>query len=346
MSFFLSWLGLRPKAQITQPPAYLCTQSQESITIIEKEDVTAWQKMDAQKEAAIGIANTVVATHTELCKLTSYAPGETINRLLGNLVSVCSQIHETDVVQEVLDNADLQAMLPSLRIICALAESELESHWNAQILAGSNEPEHVFSRLKSFPYYENYEDLTRMELFAILSATKTAPQKFAFLGSGPLPLTSLCLLDLLNSSSRDSVKYMANMPENAKPTVLNIDIDASALDSSRNLSAALGPRGEGMEFKCVAAGSEDQSLVEYDVVYVAALVGQSQEQKEEILLKVASRMRKGALVVIRSAWGLRTCLYAQVDITTERILGVLEPCVVMDPYTGVVNSVIVAKVRA
>ncbi|KAK0720949.1 Nicotianamine synthase [Lasiosphaeris hirsuta] len=341
MSFLFSWMGLRPKAPTTQPPACPRTQSQESITIIEKDDIVAWQKMDAKKEAAISIANTVVATHTELCKLTSYAPGETINSLLGNLVSVCSQIHGT----EVLDNADLQAVLPSLRNICAHAEAALEFHWNGQILKGNN-PDDVFSRLRSFPYYENYEDLTRIEFLAILSATKTTPKKFAFLGSGPLPLTSLCLLDLLNSSSQDSVKCMVNLAENAKPTVLNIDIDASAINSSRALSTALGPRGEGMEFKCVDAGSEDQSLADYDVVYVAALVGQSQAQKEEILLKAAGRMRKGAVVVIRSAWGLRTCLYAQVDITTERILDVLEPCVVMDPYTGVVNSVIVAKVRA
>lgn len=100
-----------------------------------------------------------------------------------------------------------------------------------------------------------------------------------------------------------------------------------------------------MEFLCGEAGSSSISLADSDVVYVAALVGLSQEDKEEIFLNVVRTMRPGALLVIRSAWGLRTCLYPEVSVNTDRLLEVLEPCAVVHPYTDVVNSVVVARVR-
>ena len=100
-----------------------------------------------------------------------------------------------------------------------------------------------------------------------------------------------------------------------------------------------------MEFLCGEAGSPSISLEDSDVVYVAALVGMSQKDKEEIFLKVVRTMRPGALLVVRSAWGLRTCLYPEVNVTTERLLGVLECCAVVHPFTDVVNSVVVARVR-
>jgi hypothetical protein len=126
---------------------------------------------------------------------------------------------------------------------------------------------------------------------------------------------------------------------------LNVDYDLAAIQISTALSQALGPRGEGMLFQHGEAGSAANHLSDADVVYMAALVGVSQTEKEDILIKVASQMRSGALLVIRSSWGLRKCLYAEVDISTERLAAQLEPCVVLHPYSKVVNSVIVAKVR-
>lgn len=98
-----------------------------------------------------------------------------------------------------------------------------------------------------------------------------------------------------------------------------------------------------MHFICDSAGSDAQDLSTFDVVYMAALVGRSQEVKEEIICKVARQMRQGALMVIRSARGMRVCLYPEVDVTTERMLEFLEPCVEAHPWGQVVNSVIVAR---
>lgn len=100
-----------------------------------------------------------------------------------------------------------------------------------------------------------------------------------------------------------------------------------------------------MEFLCAQAGSPEVDLREYDVVYLAALVGMSQEQKEEITLRVASTMRPGSLLVVRSAAGIRKCLYLEFNIATDRLLEKLEPCLTLHPHNEVVNSVIVARVR-
>jgi nicotianamine synthase len=156
----------------------------------------------------------------------------------------------------------------------------------------------VQSRLRGFPYYENYIDLTRIELAAIHAVIPKLPHQIAFIGSGPLPLSSLCLYQSINSG--DTV---------LKSRVLNIDHNEEAITLSASLCEKLGAEGEGMEFVCALAGAPTQSLEKFDVVYLAALVGATQEEKEELLVAVVAQMRDGALLVVRSANGLRTLLY-------------------------------------
>ncbi|KAK3370391.1 Nicotianamine synthase [Podospora didyma] len=340
----LSWLGLGP-ISAKDDTRCLCP-SQESIAIIEKAEAAVNQLEDIKTQKVHSLAQIIITTHSQLLTLSHHRPDKVINDLLGNLVAVCSEIHDQDTVRQVLSYAGVQAVLPPLRKICADAESCLESHWTAHMVKGAG-PDEVQERLKSFPYYENYEELARLELCAILSVTKHAPKRIAFIGSGPLPLTSLCLLDALNNGSLGSRPSHTHAHElNQEATViLNIDCDEAAISASLQLCLALGAPGQGMEFICTDAESPAQDLTEFDVVYMAALVGMSQTDKEDIMINIASRMRPGALMVVRSSWGLRTCLYPEVDLTTPSLLERLKPCIVVHPYGQVVNSVIVAKIR-
>ncbi|KAH6627213.1 Nicotianamine synthase [Chaetomium sp. MPI-SDFR-AT-0129] len=350
MSLLTSWLRLGSPWSKREPCPCV---SHDSLAMVEKADVLREQRLDSRTEKAKALAKTIVHTHSELLKLPHLRPAPAINQLLGNLVSVCSEIHDREFVDKVLSNPDVQAVLPSLRQICARAESCLELHWAEHILSSEGSPDEVLERLKTFPYYENYEELTRLEYCAILSATKTAPQRVAFIGSGPLPLTSLCLLQHLKQNPTNAL--LANPPPSSSdaklshkdPVILNVDYDASAIAASLTLSLALGEPGRGMEFICAdAAAPSERDLAEFDVVYMAALVGVTQTEKESIILRVVDRMRAGALLVVRSSWGLRTCLYPEVDLATEALLEKLECCVVVHPYGQVVNSVIVARVKA
>ncbi|KAJ4302433.1 hypothetical protein N0V88_002577 [Collariella sp. IMI 366227] len=341
MSLLTSWLRFgSPTSKLDPCPC----PSHESVTIVEKGEILHDEVLDAQSKKVHFLAQTITETHAKLLELPNLRPGNSINQLLGNLVSVCSEIFSKDIVDKVLSHPSVQAALPSLRQICAQAESCLELHWAEHILASqSTNPDDVLARLKSFPYYDNYEELTRLELCAILSATKTPPKRVAFIGSGPLPLTSLCLLQALKGDSL--IKGLSSLKKDEEPIILNVDCDTSAITASLSLCLALGETGKGMEFICAEATSAEKDLVEFDVVYMAALVGISQAEKEGIILQVADRMRKEALLVVRSSWGLRTCLYPEVDLATGPLLERLEPCVVVHPYGQVVNSVIVAKVR-
>lgn len=120
--------------------------------------------------------------------------------------------------------------------------------------------------LLSFTYYDNYMDLVRMELNAIASVTlDQPPSKFAILGSGPLPLTSLCILQALKQQNRSPV------------SVHNIDHDPWAISASTELCRKLGHDTVSLNFHCADAKSKSLDLYEFDVVYLAALVGISNE---------------------------------------------------------------------
>ena len=144
--------------------------------------------------------------------------------------------------------------------------------------------------LLHFPYHKNYIDLIRMELNALASVMTGGCNfsRFAIIGSGPLPLTSLCILDHFNQQHRYA-------------TCHNIDKNPMAILSSKGLCQALGHDDETMTFACADAHDEGINIGCFDVVYVAALVGACSERKHAVLVNVIRSLRLGALIVIRSA---------------------------------------------
>jgi hypothetical protein len=79
---------------------YPCA-SHESLAIVEKADILRNRLVDSRAEKVQWLVQTVVETHSELLKLPHFRPGNAINQLLGNLVSVCSEIHDRDIVDKV-----------------------------------------------------------------------------------------------------------------------------------------------------------------------------------------------------------------------------------------------------
>jgi nicotianamine synthase len=272
------------------------------------------------------IVTDLLRLSTELFGRTDLRPCDNVNNLFGDLVRLCARTVSERVVTEVrayplpdgekanraqvLNNPEIIEIFPGLRRLCAEAEGYLESHWADIIIGTENQFQDedkgksfslafqllannaVSKRLMDFPYSNNYVDLTRLELAAIHSVDPTPIRKIAFIGSGPLPLTSLQLLQMCPSIIE----------------ILNIDHNCTAISQSSRLCERLGSKGEGMHFLCAEAGSCD--LMDFDVVYLAALVGSTQVEKEELLKAVVGKMGEGAILVIRSAHGLRRVLYA------------------------------------
>ncbi|TVY26502.1 putative nicotianamine synthase [Lachnellula hyalina] len=274
----------------------------------------------------------VLSLYRSLCKQPDLRPCTSINAIFNELVGLCTQTMSKNVT-EAAKKAKIKEILPGLRALCAEAECYLEFQWADIISKGANTQE-AHKLLATFPYYSNYIDLTRLELAALQTVDPTPPRQIAFVGSGPLPLTSLCLLSSLNENSpktliQSLLSYLPSWlnptaPERPEVSILNIDNNASALRQS--------------EWLCMKLGKM--------VVYLAALVGASQPEKETLVQKVVGQMKEGALLVIRTSWGLRSLLYPDFDCTTEGILSVLDICVVVHPYGHVVNSVIVGRVKA
>ncbi|TVY34714.1 Nicotianamine synthase [Lachnellula subtilissima] len=270
--------------------------------------------------------------------------------LADDTLSLEAQSH----VEQILENAKIKEILPGLRALCAEAECYLEFQWADIISKGANTQE-VHKLLATFPYYSNYIDLTRLELAALQTVDPTPPRQIAFIGSGPLPLTSLCLLSSLNEKTpktliQSLLSYLPSWlnptaPKHPEVSILNIDNNASALRQSEWLCMKLGNIAKQMSFS-LSCASSPPPLHAFPVIYLAALVGSSQSEKEALVQAVVGQMQEGALLVIRTSWGLRSLLYPDFDCTTEGILSVLEICVVVHPYGHVVNSVIVGRVKA
>jgi len=145
-----------------------------------------------------------------------------------------------------------------------------------------------------------------MELSAINAVQSKAPQSIAFIGSGPLPLSSLCLSQALGCNASAS-----------STEIVNIDNNASAIAQSTALFRCLGDNENSMKFVCKDASSPELDLKRFDVVYLAALVGETQEEKVRVLVEVVGKMSAGSLLVIRTAHNLRKLLYPVCILPTK-----------------------------
>ncbi len=116
------------------------------------------------------------------------------------------------------------------------------------------------------------------------------------LGSGPLPLTSISIVDAATAKGH-SIR------------VLNMDVVPERICDSEQIFSLLGDKYQGVSHHVCDATGELPNLTEYDAVYVASLVGNSDEDKVKILRNTARHMRKGALIVVRSSSGLSRLLW-------------------------------------
>ncbi|MCJ1363295.1 putative 26S proteasome regulatory subunit [Acarospora aff. strigata] len=275
----------------------------------------------------------ILELHTALSQLPTLEPSPRVNSLFGKLVDLCAQTLDESLTAKILTDPRIVKITAHLRQVCSGGESKLEAYWADQI-NGTQTEKDANEMLHRFTYYNNYVELTRMELSAILSTGSESPRKFAFIGSGPLPLTSLCIADSLGEDGAQ------------RPLVIhNIDHDSRAIQQSSELCRKLGSRAKAMRFHCTEARDAKEDLRDYDVVYVAALVGMSWAQKEDIIADVVDRMRPGALLILRSAHSLRSLLYPVVKITSILALARVEPLIVVHPYNHIINSVVVLRVK-
>ena len=255
--------------------------------------------------------------YEQIASLESLKPCKNVDMLFTELVLTCMPPSPIDVTKL---SKNVQEVRSRLIKLCGVAEGHLESHYSTILGSYDNPLEH----LHIFPYYSNYLKLGLLE-FTILSQHCTnVPSKIAFVGSGPLPLTSIVLAS-------------NHLPST---TLHNYDIDPLANSNAMRLVSSDPDLSKRMVFHTNDILDVSSDLKDYEVVYLAALVGMDKEEKNRVIDHLAKYMAPGALLLLRSAHGARAFLYPVVDPCDLRGFEVLS---VFHPTDEVINSVVIAR---
>jgi len=263
----------------------------------------------------VTVVRNIRQIHHRLAAAPDLRPGEPVDGLFRRLVHLVVTTPPA-LAHAVLADPDVRALRTSLVELCARGEYELERAW-ARHVAASPVPPFALAR---FPYLGNYGQLAQLEHDAVGRHGGGRPVRRAlFVGAGPLPLSSLLLARWLGV------------------VVDNLDNDPTAVDAARAVASGIGARDLAFRHDELAACDD---LSAYDLVVLAALVGLTPEQKRHHLRHLLQVMAPGALLLARSAHGLRTLLYPAIDLADLAGWDVLA---VTHPTGPVINSVILAR---
>ncbi|PHH80690.1 hypothetical protein CDD80_370 [Ophiocordyceps camponoti-rufipedis] len=269
----------------------------------------------------------------------------TCNEELGNLwsrlVQLCCGNYNAKTVEDVLQSMEMQRRMDCLRVTIREAKL-LVNQQLANELIESAEPKQALSRL---PNYKAFKQLFNIEWAAIETFSNTDLStgifRVAVIGSGPVPLTSLFVLNKFapghyffqseneGDKSRAETAKLLNMRTGTSPKAIMMKF--------------VEPRQScGIEF--FRGNVEDISLKNFDIVYVPQPLGPSQMAIETKLARIVRTMKTGAVLVIRSGWGLRSCLYAELDFGTDIVKKMIKVEAVVRPLGEVTMSSVIATV--
>jgi len=242
-------------------------------------------------------------------------PNPVANTLFGGLVLLVREFPKFPESQ-ILRNRRIAQIRAQVIQNCGIAEYYLEAVYASRVIANE-------VSLLDFPYFENYQLLMSFEaksIQAYLGSTVFGhTQKVAFIGSGPLPLSS--------------IEIIRHLPKGS--TVINYDLSAEAVSlgesvvATQNLSHLIS--------FVHSSALEIQDLREMDIVYLAALAGGNRAEKRQITEHLYSIMKPFSLLVARSSVGLRSFIYEKL---TQEDFGKFSGFRHFDPSNKVIiNSV-------
>lgn len=266
----------------------------------------------------------VTELYDKISNLDSLKPSKDVDTLFTDLVHTCMPPNPIDVTK--IPCNKIQEMRSNLIKLCGEAEGHLETHYSTILASFNDNPLH---HLHIFPYFSNYLKLSLLE-FKILTQFITTNlnyiniNRLAFVGSGPLPLTSIVL----------ATNHLT------KTVFHNYDIDPLANSMAARLVRSDPDLSERMFFHTTDIMDVTSSLKEYDVVFLAALVGMDKETKSRVIDHLGKYMSPGAILMVRSAHGARAFLYPVVENSDLRGFEVLS---VYHPTDEVINSVLIAR---
>lgn len=282
--------------------------------------------MNSRLCASDDIVQEIEKIYTGLRSLPSLEPGKATNKLFSKLVSLCIQQYDKQTVINVLEDPRITQLIKYLREMCSVGEYLLEYQWSEKIVSDCKLLDTSQENpLRSFVYYENYCELTKLEIHTMLGCG-VVPRIVVFIGSGPLPLSSILLTEMCSDVAK----------------VHNLDIDISAISIASELISAIGKSQVIEHHQC--NGLDYTGFAQADVIFLAALVGRNHQQKLLFLQKIYEKCEPGTAVIVRSAHSLRALLYPVIE-PHDLVQCGFDVEVVLHPHNQVVNSVILARRR-
>lgn len=247
--------------------------------------------MEAENSEVAALVEKITGLHAAISKLPSLSPSPEVDALFTELVAACVPSSPVDVTKL---GPGAQEMREDLIRLCSAAEGLLEAHYSDMLTALDNPLDH----LGRFPYFDNYINLSKLE-HDLLAGHVAAPASVAFIGSGPLPFSSLFLATYHLPDTRFD----------------NYDRCSVANGRARKLvSAADEDVRSRLVFHTAEVADLTAELGAYDVVFLAALVGMTSGEKANAIAHLGKHMADGAVLVARSAHGARAFLYPVVEL--------------------------------
>ncbi|KAK4285758.1 hypothetical protein QN277_002408 [Acacia crassicarpa] len=273
--------------------------------------------METQIPEEVLIAQ-ITQLHANISKLESLNPSKQVNALFTHLVNLCTLPSSIINIQALPQ--EVKNMRESLINLCGQAEGLLELQFSS-FLAQIPKP---LNNLNLFPYYGNYVKLANLENRILRGNGVVHPNKVAFVGSGPMPLTSLIM----------ATHHMVSTHFD------NFDIDEKANEAARRIVATDLELEKRMKFETRNVMEVKERLGQYDCIFLAALVGMNREAKVKVLGHLSKYMKEGGFLLVRSANGARAFLYPVVE---EHDLGNFEVLTIFHPTNDVINSVVLLR---
>lgn len=257
----------------------------------------------------------IVSIHDTLASC-NLKPSPLVNKVFGHLVSLVDTTPQP-VRASVLAHGRVQQIHRQLQSFASQGEAALEAHWADQIIT-SHDPH---ATLAQFPYTKNYKRLISFEVAQLRQIGLVQPARILFVGAGPLPLSVLVLEELYGC------------------TIDFVDSDVHACTQATRVLQALNVCSQSVGYNTDIRSYT--AFDAYDLIIVAALVGDSVETKRDIVEHIATHARQGTYMLLRSADDLITLLYPSVCLEQLAGVTVLKKS---DRPAGVLNSVIITQV--
>jgi nicotianamine synthase len=256
------------------------------------------------------VAGRIQQIHS-LVRDTSLAPSPHLAGIFNELIGLTTRAHSPETVAGTL--LAVGPILPEFRSLQSQAEYLLECDW-AKKVAASPDP---LATLLAFPYYDGYAQLTAVEHGALTRLTGHPLRTATFAGSGPLPLTAILLARAYGLASTC------------------VEREEEAVRLSRQAVRALGLQAE---IQIVQADIADLPPLRTDAVFLAALAGHSDQEKQGLVRALHDRISAGCLLCARTVEGLGAVHYYPLQPGELRPFKVLE--VARPPWPAVNVSLI------